>query len=153
VAAGDIVTTLNHQLEDSLVLLRGLSAEQGVSRYAPDKWSIKELLGHIIDSERIFGYRALRFARADQTPLSGYEQDDYVQAANFDRLQLTDLVDEFEHVRRANVHMFRSLDEDAWLRRGSANDNEVSVRGLAHIIAGHELHHLQILRSRYLQTN
>ena len=150
VSEGDVVATLQSQLEKTLSFLRGLSEEQAATRYAPDKWSIKEVVGHMIDSEKIFGYRALRFARNDQTALPGYEQDDYVHAGNFDARPLSDLADEFELLRRANLCLFRSLDEAAWLRRGTANDDGVSVRALAYIIAGHETHHLQIIRERYL---
>ena len=150
VPEGDVISTLSRQLEDTLAFLRGLSEEQADSRYAPDKWSIKEVVGHLLDSERIFGHRALRFARNDQTALPGYEQDDYVRAGNFGKRKLSDLADEFEHVRRANLFLFRSLDEEAWLRRGSANDSEVSVRALAYILAGHETHHMQIIREKYL---
>ena len=150
VPEGDIVATLSRQLDDTLSLLRSLTEAQGDSRYAPGKWSIKELVGHIIDSERIFSYRALRFARNDQTPLPGYEQDDYVRAGNFDNRRLSDLTDEFEQVRRATLSLLRSLDDEAWLRRGAANETEVSVRALAYILAGHETHHMQIVRERYL---
>jgi uncharacterized damage-inducible protein DinB len=130
--------------------LRGLSEEQGDSVYAPGKWSIKEVVGHIMDTERMFTHRAFRFARADATPLPGYEQDDYVRAGNFGNRSLKDLIDEFELVRRATISMLRSLDEEAWLRRGVANDNEVTVRALAYILAGHETHHMGIIRERYL---
>jgi uncharacterized damage-inducible protein DinB len=150
VPAGDVVATLSRQLDDTLSLLRGLSEAQADSRYAPGKWSIKEVVGHILDTERIFGHRAFRFARNDQTPLPGFEQDGYVLAAAFDRRRLPDLAEEFEHVRRGNLYLFRHLDEEAWLRRGTASDNEVSVRALAHIMAGHEAHHMQIVRTRYL---
>jgi hypothetical protein len=150
VPAGDVVETLSGQLDETLTLLRGLSEAQGHSRYAPDKWSVKEVVGHVIDTERIFSYRALRFARNDQTPLSGYEQNDYVSAANFDRRPLSDIAAEFEHVRRATLALLRALDEEAWRRRGVANDNEVSVRALAYILAGHVTHHVQIIRTRYL---
>ena len=151
VANGDVVSTLRQQLENSLSLLRGIPEEKANSRYAPDKWSVKEVVGHVLDSERIFGYRALRFARNDQTPLNGFEQDDYVRAANFGKIRLSDLADEFQNVRQANIHLFRSLDDAAWLRRGAANENEVSVRALAYIIAGHELHHMGILKTKYLR--
>ena len=150
VPEGDVVATLSRQLEDTLVLLRGLSEEQADSRYAPDKWSIKEVVGHVLDTERIFGHRAFRFARNDQAALPGYEQDDYVRAGNFGKRQLSELADEFEHVRRANLLLLRSLDDEAWLRRGVANDSEVSVRALAYILAGHETHHMQIIRTKYL---
>ena len=150
VPAGDVVETLSGQLDDTLALLRGLSEAQAAARYAPDKWSVKEVVGHVLDTERIFGHRAFRFARNDETPLPGFEQDDYVRAANFDKRPMADLADEFEHVRRANLALLRALDEDAWLRRGAANNNEVSVRGLAYIMAGHVMHHVQIIRTRYL---
>jgi len=109
-------------------------------------------LGHLIDSERMFTYRALRFARNDQTPLPGYEQDDYVREGNFDSRNLADMVEEFATLRRATVQLFRPLNETEWLRHGKANENEVSVRALAYIIAGHELHHMGVLRTRYLQS-
>lgn len=150
VPEGDVVATLSSQLDRTLSFLRGLSEEQADSRYAPDKWSVKEVVGHMIDSERIFGYRALRFARNDQTPLPGYEQDDYVRAGNFGSRSMRDLADEFEQVRRANLSLFRPLDDEAWLRLGTANDAEVSVRALAYILAGHETHHMQIIREKYL---
>ena len=150
VAPGDITETLDQQLGSTLELLRGIDESRGGERYAPDKWSIKEVVGHLIDGERIFGYRALRFARNDQTPLPGFEQDDYVRDANFDDQSLADLATEFEYVRRSNIQLFKSLNEAAWSRRGKANDTEVSVRGLAFIMAGHELHHMQVLRKRYL---
>jgi hypothetical protein len=146
----DVVATLSRQLDETLATLRGLTEEQADSRYAPGKWSIKELVGHVIDTERIFAHRAFRFARNDSAPLPGFEQDDYVRAGNFSNCQLFDLADEFEHVRRANLFLFRSLDGEAWLCRGTANDAEVSVRALAYIMAGHETHHMQILRTRYL---
>lgn len=150
VPAGDVVEILEGQMAETRALLRGLSEEQGASRYEPGKWSVKELVGHLVDGERVFAYRALRFARGDRTPLPGFEQDDYVAGGNFDARTLADLTDELEQVRRATLALLRPLDAEAWRRRGTASDNEVSVRALAHIIAGHELHHLRILRERYL---
>jgi uncharacterized damage-inducible protein DinB len=150
VPAGDVVATLSRQLDDTLSLLRGLSEEQAESRYAPGKWSIKEVVGHMLDTERIFGHRAFRFARGDQQPLPGFEQDPYVVAADFGHRPLNELAAEFEHLRRANLYLLGSLDEEAWLRRGVASDNEVSVRALAYIMAGHEAHHMRIVRERYL---
>jgi uncharacterized damage-inducible protein DinB len=150
VPAGDVVATLARQLEETLSLLRGLSEEQADARYAPGKWSVKEVVGHISDTERIFGQRAFRFARNDLTPLPGFEQDGYVLAADFGRRSMQDLAEEFEHVRRANLHLFRNLSAEAWQRSGVASETEVSVRALAHIMAGHEAHHMQIIRSRYL---
>lgn len=141
---------MSEQNKETLALLRGLSESQADSRYAPGKWSVKELVGHLIDSERIFTYRALRFARNDKTELPGFEQDDYIKHASFGARSIGDLADELEHVRRASLDLFRSLDEEAWQRRGLANDAEISVRALAYIIAGHELHHVQVLKTKYL---
>jgi hypothetical protein len=147
---GDIVGTLGQQLEEMLALIGSIPEDRGGFRYAEGKWSIKELVGHVIDSERVFAYRALRFGRGDATPLSGFEQDDFVRGADFDKRSLSDLANEYEHVRRATISLFANLDESAWNRRGAANNNEVSVRGLAFITAGHERHHVEILRTRYL---
>ncbi len=147
---GEIVATLGRQLESTLTLLRSLTEAQGALRYAPGKWSVKELIGHLIDAERIFTYRALRFARHDATPLSGFDENHYVAHADFDARTLADLTDEFESVRRSTICLFKHLAEPAWLRRGVSNQHEISVRALAWITAGHELHHLGILRSRYL---
>jgi hypothetical protein len=150
VPEGDIVGVLGEQIGETHALLRSIPEERAGFRYAPDKWSIKELVGHLIDSERIFSYRALRFARDDKTALPGYEQDDYVRSGSFDDLALGDLAAEFASVRQATVLLFKHLNRDAWTRRGAANESEVSVRALAHIIAGHELHHRQVLRDKYL---
>jgi hypothetical protein len=152
VADDDILTSLQQQLDETLALLANISEEQANYRYAPDKWSIKELVGHLIDAERIFGYRALRFARNDKAPLQGFEQDDYVRVASFDDYTLSDLASEFAHVRRSNLSLFKHLSKEAWERRGVASDNEVSVRALAFIIVGHVQHHMNILRNRYLQS-
>lgn len=147
---GDVVAELNKQLEETLALIRSIPETRGNYRYAEGKWSIKELLGHVIDSERVFAYRALRFGRGDATPLSGFEQDDFMRGANFNKRSFEDLAKEYEYVRRASISLFASLEDDAWARRGTANNDEVSVRGLAFIIAGHERHHVEVLRTRYL---
>jgi hypothetical protein len=145
-----VVTVLGNQVEETLALLRSVPEERGGFRYAPGKWSVKELVGHLIDSERIFSYRALWFARGDRTALPGYEQDDFIRGGSFDAVPLAELAAEFASVRRATVFLFKHLDDEAWARRGLANDSEVSVRALAHIIAGHELHHRRVLRDKYL---
>lgn len=150
VAEGEIVTTLGKQIEDTLGLLRGLNEAQGDLRYAPGKWSVKEVIGHLIDAERIFAYRALRFSRNDRTPLHSFDENSYAANSNFGSRRLADIAEEFEHVRQSNLYLLKSLDGDAWTRRGVASDNEISVRALAYIIAGHELHHVEIIRSRYL---
>jgi len=147
---GDVVATLAAQMDDTLAMLRSLPASVATYRYAPDKWSVNEVVGHIIDSERNFAFRALRFARNDAAPVPGFEQDDYVRNATFDAYPLEELASELESVRQSTVFLFRHLEESAWTRRGIANNAEVSVRALAYIIAGHELHHREILAARYL---
>src|SRR3984957_2970597 len=145
----DILATLDRQRREMVLLLSGLSEEQGDFRYAPEKWSAKEVLGHVCDTERIFAYRALRISRCDATPMEGFEQDDYVRNGPFAHRALSDLVEDLVAVRRATLSLLRNLDEAAWTRRGTANQNEVSVRGLAYVIAGHELHHRRILEEKY----
>jgi uncharacterized damage-inducible protein DinB len=150
VPEGDVLATLDTQMAETQSLLRALPASSSTYRYAPGKWSVNEVVGHLIDSERIFAARALRFARNDATPLPGFEQDDYVRNSKFDAYPVAELASEFETVRRATVFLFKHLEEPAWTRRGIANNAEVTVRALAYIIAGHELHHREILRTRYL---
>ena len=134
-----------------LLLLCGRTEADGNLRYAPDKWSLKEVLGHVNDTERIMSYRALRISRGDATPIEGYEQDDYVRNGPFARLPLADLIEDYIAVRRATISLFRNLDEGDWSRRGVANQNEVTVRALSYIIAGHELHHRRIIEEMYLK--
>jgi len=150
VPEGDVLSTLDEQMKETQALLHGLPASTSTYRYAPDKWSVNELIGHLIDSERIFCARALRFARNDPTPLPGFEQDDYVRNSKFDAYPLAELASELDAVRRASIFLFKHLEEPAWMNRGTANNAEVSVRALAYIIAGHELHHREILLTRYL---
>jgi hypothetical protein len=145
----DILNTLDQQRRETMMLLCGGGEEDGDFRYAPDKWSAKEVLGHVCDTERIFAYRALRISRADATPIAGFEQDDYVRNGPFAQRPLADLIEDFIAVRRATLSLLRNLDEAAWSRRGIANKNEVTVRALAYIIAGHELHHRRILEEKY----
>ena len=150
VSEPDAVTALERQLEELLLFFRGLSEAQGALRYAPGKWSIKQVIGHISDGERVFAYRALRFARADATPLPGFDENIYAANGGFDQLPLASLVDGLEAVRRSSIALFRTLDDAAWMRRGKANDAEISVRALAYVIAGHARHHVGILKERYL---
>jgi hypothetical protein len=150
VAGADILSALEGQRLVTSQLLAARSEREGNFRYAPDKWSVKEVVGHVVDCERIFAYRALRIARGDQTPLSGFEQDDYVRNGGFAERTVAELAKEFAQVREATIALFRGLDERAWLRRGVANNNEVTVRALAYIVAGHELHHRRILEEKYL---
>ncbi|HKW63249.1 MAG TPA: DinB family protein [Candidatus Acidoferrum sp.] len=130
-------------------LFGGRSERDGNFRYAPDKWTIKETLGHVTDAERIFTYRALRIGRGDETPLSSFEQDDYVKNGGFAGRTLADLAAEFDAVRGASISLFRSLDDAAWGRRGVASQKEVTVRALGFITAGHQIHHRMILEESY----
>jgi hypothetical protein len=146
----DALEALERPLQDTFPFLRSLTEAQGAQRYAPGKWSVKQVVGHLVDVERVMAYRALRIARADTTPLPGFDENDYAEAAHSDRVSLQALVEELEHLRRANVAMFRALPEEAWTRSGTANDNPFTVRSLAYVIAGHVHHHVRILRERYL---
>lgn len=152
ISGQNILRALESQAEETTALLAAHSEADGDLRYAPEKWSVKEVCGHLSDTERIFAYRALRIARADQTPLAGFEQDDYVRNGPFGHCRLADLVDDLARVRQATLSLFRSLDPAAWSSRGVANNHEVSVRAIAYIIAGHELHHRRILEERYFKA-
>lgn len=145
----DILTTLDQQRRQMVQLLSGLSEADGNFRYAPEKWSAKEVLGHVCDTERIFAYRALRISRGDTTPIEGFEQDDYVRNGPFGRRPIADAIEDYIAVRRATISLLRNLEEAAWSRRGVANKNEVTVRAIAYLIAGHELHHRRILEQKY----
>ena len=150
VPENDAVAALENQIAEALGVLRTIPEAKGDHRYGPDKWTIKEVLGHLADGERVFAYRALRFARKDQTPLPGFEENDYVPAGNFGARSLADLIGELQVVRGATITLFRSLDADAWSRDGEASNNRMSVRALAYVIAGHGRHHMEILKTRYL---
>ena len=149
IPGSDILATLAAELPKTVALLATRSESEGDLRYSSGKWSVKEALGHMIDTERIMSYRALRIARNDRTPIEGFEQDDYVNAGPYASLRLSDLIDEFKTVRAATLSLFRNLRLEDWGRAGVANNNEITVRALAYVIAGHELHHRQILEERY----
>ena len=146
----DAVSALEAELTESLAFFRTVDEKVSTSPYAEDKWTIRELLGHVIDTERIMSYRALRFARNDQTELPGFEQDDFIKSASFNSVSMGDMLREFEHLRRANILMFRNLSDEAWHRHGRANNKQITVRALAFIIVGHEKHHRKIVKERYL---
>jgi len=152
VPSGDFLQILQDQRRELVDLLSPLSDQQADFRYASGKWSVKEVLGHVTDAERIFAYWLLRFARGDQSPLSSFEQEGYIQNGNFSRRKLSDLLEEFSAVREATICLVRSLDDAAWQRRGVASQKEVSVLALAFIIAGHDRHHRMILEKHYLSA-
>jgi len=147
---GDLTATLSRQLDTTLALLSSLSEQQAEFSYAPGKWSIKEVVGHLMDGERVFAYRALRIGRDDKTPLPGFEQDDYVASANFNERTVSSLLEELTAVRQATVQLFKNFAEKEWHRRGTANGQEITPLALGYIVAGHELHHMDVVRTRYL---
>ena len=149
VGDGNIVTTLDSQRRDMMMLLSSRNNADGDFRYAPGKWSAKDVLGHVCDTERVFAYRALCVARGDRTPLPSFDQDGYASNAPFAQRPLSELIEDYIAVRRASLTLFRNLDDQSWKRRGIANNNETSVRALAFMIAGHELHHKKILEEKY----
>lgn len=148
IADQDIMTLLASQA-GSFDSLASLGTSQAMHRYAPDKWSVKEVIGHITDAERVFAYRMLRIARADSTPLAGFDQQPYVDAANFDRLSMANLISSFRTTRAATLSLMSEIDEEAWPRMGTASGFPVSARALTYIIAGHATHHISILRDKY----
>lgn len=150
VAGDDVIAELESQLEPTLRLAASISEEQSLHRYAPDKWSIRQLLSHVSDTERVFVYRALWFARGFEGPLPSFDQNVAVPAACADQFSWASHVDEFHAVRLATVAFFRHLPPGAWTRSGIASGNPMTVRAIAYIIAGHSAHHLAILQERYL---
>lgn len=147
--AEDIQQVLAEQLDQVLGRLGRIDESRGTFRYAPEKWSIKEIVGHLSDAERIFAYRALRIARGDGTPLPGFDENAYVPEMRADGRTLADLTAEWADVRRATLALFRHLPEATWERRGAASGHPVSVRALGYAIAGHVRHHLEVLETRY----
>jgi hypothetical protein len=138
---GDIVARLDNQIAETVAALKDFTPEQAEWRPAPGEWNMKEIVGHLADSERVFAFRAVSFARNDPTPLPGMDQNIYMAGATFADRTLDDVVEEFVAVRRASLALFRGLDAAAWARGGAADGSPLSVRALAYITAGHELHH------------
>jgi len=150
VAAGDIVGLLETQREEALSFLAGISEEKSLHRYGPDKWSIRQVVTHVSDCERLFVSRAFWFARGFDSPLPSFDQEVCVAAAGADEVPWADHVEEFRSVRLSTLAFFRNLPDRAWMRRGIASDNPFTVRALAYIAAGHADHHTSILRERYV---
>ncbi|WP_370086637.1 DinB family protein [Ekhidna sp.] len=146
---GELVPLLLKSGDDFIGFCRNLTEAQGRYKYAPDKWSIKDVILHLIDSERVFAYRALRFARNDKTELSGFEQDDYVPEAHADERTIHNLLTEFTNVRAATVDLFSSFNDEIRKRSGIANGVQISVEALGYIISGHLVHHMNVLNERY----
>jgi len=149
VAGDDALAAIVRQSEETAALLHRVDESRAAFRYAEGKWSVKQVIGHVADGERVFAYRALRFARRDTTPLPGFDENVYAETGGFDERPFADIVLEFRAVRAASIALFAGLAPDDLLRRGAANDSPVSVRALAWIIAGHEVHHRTLLIERY----
>jgi hypothetical protein len=149
VPEGNLIGLLESQFADTLALLRRVPRDREDFAYADGKWTVKEVVGHLSDSERVFAYRALRFARNDATELASYDENAWVANANFGRRSLADLVDEFNAIRQCTIRLANTLNADEMARRGVANGQVVSVRALIYIIAGHERHHVGLFRERY----
>jgi hypothetical protein len=149
ITSDEIVPVMESQMDETLRFLEGISEEQSLTSYAPGKWTIRELLNHVNDGERIFLGRAVWFARGFQDPLPSFEQDVAVQAAKANQTPWSELVEEFRTVRLSTLSFFKHLPDEAWSRSGVASDNPVSVRAIAYIIAGHVAHHTQVLKEKY----
>ena len=145
----DIILTMSRQGSETQKLLATIDDSRGGYRYAPDKWTIRQLVGHVEDSERVFAYRALTFGRGDTQALPGFEQEDWMKASPFESSTLRQRAEALGLVRRSTIELFRGFDDAAWDRRGTASGNPVTVRALAFMIVGHERHHLRVLRERY----
>jgi hypothetical protein len=152
VEGSDVIASLREQLDELLGFLGHLDPATADYRYAEGKWSVKEVIGHVIDTERVFAYRALAFARGERTPLPGFEQDEYVRGGDFSHRSMQSLTNEFEHLRLSNVSLFSSFTEDTWDRFGTADGSALSVRAIAYVVVGHAAHHISVIRERYLGT-
>jgi hypothetical protein len=145
----NIASVLEEQADEVSERMGGFIPNREQFRYAPGKWTVRQVLGHMADAERVFGFRAFCFSRGDENPLPGFDENEYVARSIFEDVPLADLVGEFRHIRQANLIVLRRLDEEGWRRIGNASGHPVSVRALAYIMAGHVRHHLEILRTRY----
>ncbi len=144
----DIASAMKSAAATTLAFLTDVPESAAGILHPPYTWTIKQVIGHLTDCERVFGYRALRFARGDSTPLPGFDENTFAQVAQHDRVPLRGLLSEFEYLRRSHIAFFEQLSDEAWLRRGTASNAEMSVRALAYAIVGHERHHVAIMRKR-----
>lgn len=151
VPEGNLLEILEQQLTDTVNLLSGLTEEQGNIAYASGKWTVKEVVGHIMDTERIMSYRLLRLARGDKTPLPGFSEEDYAFEGNFTERPLSELVEELQDVRKSTLSLLGGIPEHAWLRSGTANELPITAHAIAYIIAGHGIHHVNIIKERYIE--
>jgi hypothetical protein len=150
VPEGDLLQSLKKNLVETENLLEGISEQDCLFRYAANKWSIKEVLGHMTDTERIMSYRLLRVGRGDQTALAGFNENDYVKGSNVIQLPIEKILDDFISTRKATITLIKNMPEEAWTNLGNANNFEITTRAIAYIIAGHAIHHRKIITERYL---
>lgn len=148
----DVVKALGDQLYSTHNFLKSIPEEKADYSYAEGKWSIKELIGHLIDTERVMAYRALSISRNEKQPLPGFDENNYIRESNYSERTFPELIDELKKIREANLFLFNSFTEEMLNRRGLANNSEVTVRAILFIIAGHEIHHLNVLKERYLKV-
>jgi hypothetical protein len=151
VKGNDAVGTIENQLDASLTFFSEISGAKSLYKYSPEKWSIRQVLNHVTDTERAFAFRTLWFARGFDSPLPSYDQDVAAVGAEADRIPWANHIEEFRQVRLATISLFRNMPSEAWMRTGIASDNRFTVRAMAFIIAGHLMHHLAILNERYLK--
>jgi len=149
---GNIIALLTTHLRETTSLLRSLRPEQASVGYAPGKWTIKQVVGHLADTERVFAYRMLRIARADTTPLPGFDENSFAETGGHNNRTLESIIAEFEATRAASIALIAGIPSDAWSRQAVVNNAPISARALAYIIAGHELHHWRIIEQRYLPS-
>ncbi|MEH7504025.1 DinB family protein [Neobacillus drentensis] len=150
VPEGDLLTLLKEDLVKTIELFESLSEEDGHFRYAENKWSIKEVLGHMADTERIMSYRLLRVGRGDQTALAGFNENEYVEGSQINKLPIKNILEDFIAIRKGTLTLIQNMPEEAWTNIGFANNTEVTARAIGYIIAGHALHHCKIITERYL---
>ncbi|MEH7121682.1 DinB family protein [Bacillus sp. JJ1532] len=153
VPEGEMILLLNEQLKETVNAIKDVTERQGQFQYESNKWTVKEVIGHMADTERIMGYRILCIARGETSPLPGFDDNLYVQNGSFNQLSMQELLDNFSIVRQSTIVLLKSLDPAAWLRKGNANGSEITVRAIASVIAGHELHHRNILHERYFMSS
>ncbi len=151
ITTDDIFSFYKQQAEEIVSLFTSLSEEKASFRYAEGKWTIKEVLAHIVDSERIFGYRVLAISRGDKNPLPGFSENDYVKNGKYENRSLQSLLAEYTHLSAANLELFKSLDEEMLVQKGTASGKEVTARAILFVTIGHEKHHLEVIKSRYLK--
>jgi uncharacterized damage-inducible protein DinB len=150
VPEGDLLALLEVNLVKTIELFESLSEESGQFRYAENKWSIQEVLGHMADTERIMSYRLLRVGRGDQTALAGFNENDYVESSQINKLPIKRILEDFIASRKATLTLFQNMPEEAWANIGVANNSEITARAIGYIIVGHALHHYKIISDRYL---